>query len=324
MALQCLSLDYTSAPARERSQFALIGRRRALFLEGRRAAGGCVLLSTCHRVELYFTGDRAQTEEAFFCAAGASSARFAYFPDGTEHLFLLAAGLLSMAAGEDEILHQLRVAYEEARGCGTDKTLNEAFQSALHCGRTVRAETGISSLACSVATLAANAVSRFLADGGTVLLVGGSGQIGNAVLANLRAKRKFTVLATERTHAFSAAQTGDGVRPVPYASRFDYLNEADAVVSCTASPHVVFPLRETAARFQTVKPRLFLDLAMPADVDEGVGELAGVTLVGIDGFRAEAEANSRRKQALLFEARAVAQRCLQAFRQRCEARGETR
>lgn len=320
--MHCLSIDYQCAPARERSQFVPDRSHRARLQFGLARTGGCVLLATCHRVELYFLGSRSVAEEYFFREANISSEHFVYYEEATEHLFALAAGLKSMVVGEDEILHQIRTAYEAAREFEIGTELHEAFQYAIRCGKRVRAETGISSVACSIATLAANRVFRFIKGEGNVLLVGGSGKIGQSVLGNLQAKARLTIFATERTHAFSATQAASNVFPVPYAERYDFLDRADAVVSCTASPHVVFPFEEVSRALLTPKNRLFLDLAMPADIGEGVGGLAGVTLASIDDFRAEAEENSRRRQSLASDAHVIVMRCLTEYyaRSRTKAR----
>jgi len=58
------------------------------------------------------------------------------------------------------------------------------------------------------------------------------------------------------------------------------LAAADVVISCTgASGHVITADMIPAARRSTL---VFLDLAMPRDVDPGVGGLAGVTVIGMD------------------------------------------
>ena len=170
--MQCLSLNLSRAPARERSQFAFVSSQRARLYHCFRGLGGCVLLVTCHRTELYFTCARQRAETILLRLASVKSAAFEYFPAAEEHLFLLAAGLKSMLLGEDEILGQIRDAYEEARAAGVSAGLDEVFQSAVHCGRRVRAQTKISEVACSIATLAANEAARFLPGGGNVMEIG--------------------------------------------------------------------------------------------------------------------------------------------------------
>ena len=308
--MQCLSLNLSRAPARERSQFAFVSSQRARLYHCFRGLGGCVLLVTCHRTELYFNCARQRTEEILLRLAGVKSAAFEYFPAAEEHLFLLAAGLKSMLLGEDEILGQIRDAYEEARAAGVSAGLDEVFQSAIRCGKRVRAQTKISEVACSIATLAANEAARFLPGGGNVMVVGGTGKFGASVLKNLAAHAGFTVYAAERTHGVPASVAGD-VISFPYAARYDLLERVRVVISATASPHTVFEASRVAKSLSASPgERLFLDLAMPPDIDGGVSLLAGCTVIGIDEFSRQAKENNQKKQQAALFARAVVEECL--------------
>ena len=305
--MNCLYVDFRGAAAAERSRYAYPRRPREALYEAFRPLGGCVVLVTCNRTEVYFRCSRADAETAIRRAA-LVPARFCMGAE--EHLFSLAAGLCSMLAGEDEILGQLRDAYEEARACGASAGMDEVFQAALACGKRVRAETKISSFACSVSTLAANEVARFLKEDGTALTLIRKGE---AVLKNLAAHRNLTLYAAERTHGVAASVRGD-VIAFPYAQRYAMLPLADAVVCTTASPHVVFTRERTAeALGGEARTRLFIDLAMPPDVDEGVGTLPGVRRLGIDDFARRAEENNRKKHAAIAAARELVGTCLTEY-----------
>ena len=214
-----------------------------------------------------------------------------------------------MLVGEDEVLGQLRDSYEFARLRGATAGLDAAFQAALSCGKRVRAETGISSFACSVATLAANAVFAFGAK--QVLMVGATGKIGGAVLKNLLSAGVL-VTATARSHDFSAQ--AEGVLSVPYAERYACLRQADCVVCCTSSPHLVLGLDGLKAAFADGKPHLLIDLAVPPDIDPRAANLAGVRLIDIDGFRAAAAENNQKKREAAVRAAALAEECLLDYR----------
>lgn len=309
--LCCISLQFDGAPLAVREKFAFPPHLRRELYARLKPLGGGVLLVTCNRTELYCFCPPEEGER-LLCSAAGDTAAFVRYEDAAahEHLFLLAAGLCSMLVGEDEIVHQLKNAYLEAQAAGATKGADALFQAALACGRRVRAETKIGGFACSVATLAANAVTAFTHGHGRVLLVGGSGMVGSAVLKNL-VSAGHEVVATERTHAFSAA--AGGVRTIAYAERYAALDGANAVISCTASPHIVFTAERTAASLKTERARLFLDLAVPPDIHPAIGAIEGCTRRDIDGFRAEAEENNRKKQAAAAQARAVVAACLAEY-----------
>ena len=309
--MNCLFVDFHGASAAERSKYAYSRLTRAALYEGFRAVGGCVVLVTCNRSEIYFDCSR-ECAEAIIMRAALPPARF--YLGAEEHLFSLAAGLCSMLAGEDEILGQVRDAYEEARAAGVTKGMDDIFQAAIACGKDVRTRTKISSFACSISTLAANEAARFLKEGGNVLVVGGTGKFGSAVLKNLASHKGLTIFAAERSHGVPETVKGD-VLPFSYEERYRYLETADAVVCTTASPHTVFDgarTAEVAEKFP--RKRLFIDLAMPPDVDSAVGMLDGCTLIGIDDFALRARENNEKKRAAIGEARLIVEEHLLELR----------
>lgn len=311
--MDCFSLDFCGAPVEERRLFALSSRERAALYERLGPLGSCVVLVTCNRTELYFSCSPEAARNALFEAAGVTRPLAYHAGEAAErHLFLLAAGLCSMLLGEDEILGQLRDAYEEACAFGATAGLDAVFQAALACGKRVRAQTKISSHACSVATLAANAVRGARAK--NVLMIGATGKLGASVLKNLLTADGLHIWATVREHRISAAAAGSGVVCVPYAERYVRLNEADAVICCTASQHTVLEYAPAAAALKTPRRRLLIDLAVPPDIDGAMAELPGCTLMNIDEFRAAAEENNQKKRAAVVEARRVAETCFTEYR----------
>lgn len=216
-----------------------------------------------------------------------------------------------MLVGEDEILGQVRDGYEAARKNGMTEKWDAVFQAAIACGKKVRSKTGISSQACSLATLAANAVFAFKSGHKKVLLIGATGKIGGSVLKNLAAGKNVELFATLRTHAFEAE--AEGVRLISYEERYGILDEADCIVSATASPHTILQAEGVRENLHVLKPRLFVDLAVPPDIDPGVSKIGGCTLLGIDGFRAKADENNRKKQKAVQEAGAIVEDCIAEF-----------
>ena len=311
--LRCVSVCFEQAPLALREEFAFPPHARRELYARLKTMGGGVLIVTCNRTELYAFCSFAAAEGLLRSVGAHGEASVPMFRAEGEaavrRLFRLAAGLQSMLIGEDEILHQLKNAYAEARAAGATHGCDALFQAAIACGRRVRAETKIGEYACSVATIAANEVTHFLHGRGCVLLVGGTGMVGGAVLKNLLAAG-HGVVATERSHAFGAA--AEGARRIAYADRFAALAAVDAVVSCTSSPHVVFDAASVAA-VAGRRARLFLDLAVPPDIERGVGAIEGCVLTNIDDLRAAAQENNEKKKEAAEAARAVAERCLCEF-----------
>src|ERR1700682_160007 len=89
-----------------------------------------ILLSTCHRVELYGFGPVPELDEGLHLEKGHSA---------VTHLIRVAAGLESAIVGEDEVLHQVREALSDARAARQlDSRLQRLFETAIAAGRRAR------------------------------------------------------------------------------------------------------------------------------------------------------------------------------------------
>ncbi|MGI8777842.1 MAG: glutamyl-tRNA reductase [Acidimicrobiales bacterium] len=114
-----------------------------------------VLLSTCHRVEVYVVAERyhgaAQdvrnflSELAYVAPEEFSDHLYTYTDEtAAAHLFSVAAGLDSLVIGESQILGQVRDAWDRARAEGAaGPRLSALFRHALEVGKRARTETGI-------------------------------------------------------------------------------------------------------------------------------------------------------------------------------------
>lgn len=270
---------------------------------------GCVLVSTCNRVEIYFTGENRmipKVEELFLKEKQIEEALFKksiciYSGEGAlRHLMKVSCGMDSMVLGEDEILRQVKEAYQTSmEGNRCDYECNLAFQEAFHVAKAIKTDTRLSKTPISIGTLAAHAAIAFLegTEGsleGNVLLVGATGKIGGIVARNLLEKEGIQLLLTNRSHnqeqeLFSRAKNADFV---PYEKRYEYLNQADVIISATKSPHYTFTKEEAGQALKGEKRRLFLDLAVPCDMDGDIGKLPGAKIMNIDDFQKLSEKNN--------------------------------
>ena len=317
--MHCLSLDHKRAGVAERQVFAFTSSERAALGKAFAAIGGCVPLVTCNRTEIYFLCSREEAERILEKFAG-KPLNFSFYgeEDAERHLFRLAAGLESMLIGEDEILGQIRKAYEEARYGGYAAGADALFQAAIACGKKVRSETSVSAYACSVATLAVNEAFRFAksrqrenagadTEKPVALLVGATGGIGANVLKNLLSKNIFRIVATSRKHGGIA--TAEGVESADYSARYSLLDGADVVISATSSPHTVFGAAKVRKSLSTKKTRLFIDLSVPPDIDRKIGALKDCSLTGMDEFSVLAEENNKKKARAAREAERIVAAC---------------
>jgi glutamyl-tRNA reductase len=204
----------------------------------------------------------------------------------------------SMVIGEDEILGQVRDSYQMALNEKlTDYHLNTIFQGAFTCAKKIKTETMLSKTSVSVGTLAASEVFHFPAENKKVLLIGMTGQMGSIVCKNLLGRSDIKIRGTIRNHHGIGNFEGkeNRIEPISYESRYDYLDEADVVISVTASPHYTITAGEAEAVLHTPKERLWIDLAVPRDIDLAVQKIPGLTLRDMDYFQTLAKQHNEKK-----------------------------
>jgi glutamyl-tRNA reductase len=140
------------------------------------AGDRAIMLSTCHRVELYGLGTMPDLDARLKVETGELAVL---------HLMRVASGLESAIIGEDEVLHQVREALGNARAArSVDPRLQRLFETAIAAGRRARAGRAASS-----ANLAQRAVAwlqqRSTLAGRGVLIVG-AGRMGSSLAHSAR------------------------------------------------------------------------------------------------------------------------------------------
>ena len=312
IALAGVSHHTASIELRER---VAIDREAAASFAGELVRNGngqteAVVLSTCNRTELYIAsgdGDAGEiADRALLALAGADAdalAPVAYRlsdESAALHLFRVAAGLDSLVPGEGEILGQVRDAYEAgAPGAMLDRT----FRMALHAGRRARLETAIGESPASVPAAAAALAQQVFEglDGRRVVLVG-AGRTSELTARNLRSRGATVTAVVNRTLEHAERLAAElGARALPLDDAAQALADADVVVSSTSAPGFVLTGERlvSALRSRRGRPVLFVDLAVPRDVDPAlasvdgcfvydVDDLEAVVSVSLEGRRAEA------------------------------------
>jgi len=183
-------------PAEERERIAA-----RLGLDG---AGGGVLLSTCHRVELYGFGEPPSLIGDLPLASGEAA---------VVHLLRVAAGLESALVGEDEVLHQVRDAFRASTAsAGLDHRLHRLFEVAVATGRSARA--GRTASSAGLATRAVGWLQERAALRGRPVLVAGAGRMGSALAHAARKEGALVTIASRdpgRASRLAAIYDGSGV-----------------------------------------------------------------------------------------------------------------
>ena len=338
----CISINHKNTPADVRDRFAFTTKGQRQFTERLKAeVGGCVVLSTCNRMEIYFTDKYEQVEKLLANDREVPVGlirRYSMNYEGFQcmlHLCRVACGMDSMVLGEVEIIHQVKSAYLMAKELGAcDGELNIAFQGALAAAKTVATESDTTRLPVSVGTLSARETVNFIRNGGIenmcrdvrsdvasssqvesvdaektntghILVVGATGRIGSIVVKDIAdLAPDIEIIGTSRSH-YSADEVFGRHQQISiedYSRRYELAAWADVIISATASPHYTFVRDELAeAVKKQPKRRLFLDLAMPKDIDPSVSDVDGCVLRDIDYIRTLSRENNENRAKTITE-----------------------
>jgi glutamyl-tRNA reductase len=280
-----------------------------------------VLLSTCNRTEIYarcthFHAAVGDVRDFLAAHSGADPDEFAdhlytyYDEAAVGHLFSVAAGLDSMIVGESEILGQVREAWQTAvREQTAPQLLSRMFKHAVESGKRVRTETGISRHPVSIPSAAVAVASEQLGDlDGARVLVVGAGQMGSGLASTLRSRGVLDVVVANRTfeRAEHLAAT-IGARAIPLVDIADTLVDTDVLLTSTASSEVLIEraMVEMVMACRDGKPLLVLDVALPRDVDPGVGDIPDVTLLDLDDLKEYAQRSAERRRGEIGKVRSI-------------------
>lgn len=322
MTLLALGVNHKTAPVATRERVAFSpgatpeALRQLIELEGVQAAA---ILSTCNRTELYCDlDDNRQVDIAAWMS------EFHQLPDqelrpylyhhpqdqAIRHILRVACGLDSLVLGEPQILGQLKDAYQAARDSESlAPALDRLFQHSFSVAKQVRTDTAIGASAVSVAFAAVSLAKQIFGDlnGNTALLIGAGEtielaarhlheqNIGRLIIANRTAERAHTLAAQFSAYAI----TLDEIEA--------HLSEADIVVASTASPEPILhrPTVEKAIRRRKHRPIFMVDIAVPRDIEESVGDMDDIYLYTVDDLQEVIEENLRSRQEAALQAEEI-------------------
>jgi glutamyl-tRNA reductase len=256
-----------------------------------------VVLSTCNRTEVYaqcLTFHGALTDITTALAQACSVDRndlqphlFVHYGErGVAHVFSVAAGLDSMAVGEAQVLGQVRRTLARAQRHGhVGPALNAVLQQALRVAKRVHTETEIDLVSGSLVRAGLARAEAALGELGNLsVLVVGAGGMGALAAATAARAGARTVVVANRNHDRARAVAGRvGGSALPLSRLGEALAEADVVISSTGAPARVVLVDDVRAALaaRDGRPQVYVDLALPHDVEVGVGDLPGATRVGL-------------------------------------------
>jgi glutamyl-tRNA reductase len=318
MPLQILGLNHNTAPVEIREQLVFSGDDVARALGSMTALEGvdeAVLLSTCNRTEFYVIAsddgrdrlrdwlhDDRDLDDAF------AESLFTLDDDAAiRHIFRVACGLDSMILGEPQILGQLKDAFRFAQDAGSlGNQLSRLMQNTFAVAKKIRTDTEIGASPVSVASAAVNLANQFFAGFSkhTALLVG-AGVTVELLAKHLSSRNIGRLFVANRSIERATDLAGQvGGFALPLSEIEGTLPEADILISSTASPDPVIRLdhMKAAIKARKRKPIFAVDIAVPRDIEAGVGDLDDVYLYTIDDLDRVIQQGQGNREAAAIEA----------------------
>jgi glutamyl-tRNA reductase len=322
MSVLVVGMSHRSAPVTVLERAAVAGDELAKLLRDVYQAehvAGTFVVSTCNRVEVYAEVDKFHAGVSAICELLARHAGIAlndltshlyvhYEDRAVQHLLSMACGLESMVVGESQILGQVRQALALARRQATlGRVLDDLGSLALRTGKRAHAETGIDRSGADLVSVGLGLAAELLPTPGparlhglSVLVVGAGSMSSLAVVTAARLGAAGVVVANrtqERAKRLAASVSGT---TADLANLPPAIAAADLVISCTGATGLVITTDVVAGalrlRQPANRPLVLLDLALPRDVEHGVRDLPGVSVLGLESL-ADAGATQAATQA---------------------------
>ncbi len=327
MHLLCLGLSHHTAPleVREHLHYSPSALKAAL------ARLGCdhdcrppdlvelAILSTCNRLEVYALSHTDRFEPLIDFIADTTGMprrefeRQLYRHRGEAavlHLSRVAAGLDSMVLGEPQILGQVTDAYELGLSQGAiGPVLSALLRAAIHTGKRARTETAISRNPASISSVAAQLAESMVRDlSAARVVVVGAGEMAELAVEALRKRQAAQLTVVNRTHERAAQLAARWqARALTFEQLTSALIEADIVITSTGAPHILIkpPVVRDVMAQRPARPLIFIDIAVPRDVDPEVNALPNVRCYDIDQLEARVNGSLAERQAAVPQVEAI-------------------
>jgi glutamyl-tRNA reductase len=312
MSVLVVGMSHRSAPVTVLERAAVAGDELGKLLcdvYQEEHVAGAFVVSTCNRVEVYAEVDKFHAGVSAICDLLARHARIAlsdltshlyvhYEDRAVQHLLSMTCGLESMVVGESQILGQVRESLALARRQATlGRVLDDLGSLALRTGKRAHAETGIDRSGANLVSLGVDLAAALIVPTpaparplhGLSVLVVGAGSMSSLAVATVARLGAAGIVVANRTQDRAkrlAASVQGGTADL--AELPNALAAADLVISCTGAAGVVITADMAAGALrlrERPRPLVLLDLALPRDVDPGVSDLAGVSVLGLDSLQ---------------------------------------
>ncbi|MGL4687463.1 MAG: glutamyl-tRNA reductase [Fusobacteriaceae bacterium] len=265
---------------------------------------GYINLSTCLRVEFYI---ELKNEDDLSKIVGYfSETENIFYKKGSEavyYLFKVVCGFHSVIKGEDQILSQTKKSLfnSQEKKCSS-KILNIVFNKSIALGKMFRTESNICKNALSLEAISVNFLKYLVGDiKDKKILILGVGELAQGILKILAKMGHENLSITNRTtHKTMEITEKYNSKFIDFSEKEEEIVKNDIVISITSAPHCVLKNKGMDI-LKKNKEYLFLDLAVPRDIEAEIGKRENVTLYNLNDIWNIYNENIENRESLLEE-----------------------
>lgn len=281
-----IGISHKDFTLEEREEF--IKRQPIKLVEKLYAQGmveGYINLSTCLRVEIYIQLKKDTSLGEFMKNFEEYGVFYKQGYEAVNYLFRVACGFESVIKGEDQILSQIKKSHSESmeKKCGTN-ILNVIFNKAIELGKKFRHHSKVAHNALSLEAISLKFIKSQVEElKERKILILGLGELSEAIMKLLIKEGVKDITITNRSyHKSIEIQRNYPVEVIGFEEKITAAAEHDIIISATSAPHYIIHRGEFEEVMERERKHIFLDLAVPRDIEETLNELSNIRLFNLD------------------------------------------
>ncbi|MEL7530523.1 MAG: glutamyl-tRNA reductase [Bacteroidota bacterium] len=284
---------------------------------------GLLVLSTCNRTELYSVGINPYELKALMAQHSQASVEFitehAWTLQGysaMEHLMRVSSGIESYIIGDLQISNQVKKAWQQSKQHSTHPIMERWVNTSLKTSKRVRNETHISDGCATVSYASTQAIQKWCREQSLeqpkVLLLG-IGEIGQSCAYNIikhipKAQLQLSNRSFSKAQEFAQV---NGIEALSYEEKEAAIAQADVVIAATGAYSFILDAKSV----NTAAAQLFLDLAVPNNIDPSIGQMDKKSLLDLDQIAQMTGETFAKRKAAIPQAESIVKEELLAFQE---------
>ncbi|MGL4955476.1 MAG: glutamyl-tRNA reductase [Cetobacterium sp.] len=246
---------------------------------------GYVNLSTCLRVEYYLHLDKNYSLEEFKMDIGRDDVFIKQGHEAVNYLFRVTCGFESVIKGEDQILAQIKKAQlTSMENKISSSNMNVIFNKAIELGKKFRNKSKICHNALSLEAISLKFIKNKVVNlKDKKILILGVGDLARDIMELITKEEYESLTITNRSyHKAVEVSNVYNADVISFENKLEEVAKSDIIISATSAPHAIIKKEEILPLLDENKDYIFLDLAVPRDIEEELNDFKNINLYNID------------------------------------------